>query len=57
MQKEKTPEDAIADTLKAGIDVECGDYLTKHAKSAVLQNKVPISQNRPRPSQFILHSN
>ncbi|KAI5383760.1 hypothetical protein KIW84_070932 [Lathyrus oleraceus] len=40
----KTPEDAVADTLKAGIDVECGDYLTKHAKSAVLQNKVPISQ-------------
>ncbi|KAI5435818.1 probable beta-D-xylosidase 7 [Lathyrus oleraceus] len=40
----KTPEDAVADTLKAGMDVECGDYLTKHAKSAVLQNKVPISQ-------------
>ncbi|KAI5444567.1 hypothetical protein KIW84_012998 [Lathyrus oleraceus] len=37
-------QDAVSDTLKAGIDVECGDYLTKHAKSAMLQNKVPISQ-------------
>lgn len=26
------------------MDVECGDYITKHAKSAVLQKKVPISQ-------------
>ncbi|KAE9591108.1 hypothetical protein Lal_00021402 [Lupinus albus] len=40
----KTPEDAIADVLKAGMDVECGDYITKHGKSAVLQKKVPIHQ-------------
>ncbi|KAI5430573.1 hypothetical protein KIW84_034965 [Lathyrus oleraceus] len=40
----KTPEDVVADTLKAGMGVECGDNLTKLAKSAVLQNKVPISQ-------------
>ncbi|CAL0317877.1 unnamed protein product [Lupinus luteus] len=40
----KTAEDAIADVLKAGMDVECGDYITKHGKSAVLQKKVPIYQ-------------
>ncbi|KAF1889974.1 hypothetical protein Lal_00025304 [Lupinus albus] len=40
----KTPEDAIADVLKAGMDVECGSYITKHGKSAVLQKKVPIHQ-------------
>ncbi|XP_057442573.1 probable beta-D-xylosidase 7 [Lotus japonicus] len=40
----KTAEDAVADVLRAGMDVECGDYLTKHGKSAVLQKKVPISQ-------------
>ncbi|WJX57605.1 putative beta-D-xylosidase 7, variant 2 [Trifolium repens] len=39
----KTPEDAIADVLQAGMDVECGDYFTNHSKSAVLQKKVPIS--------------
>lgn len=26
------------------MDVECGDYLTKYAKSAVVQKKLPISQ-------------
>lgn len=26
------------------MDVECGDYLTGHAKSAVIQRKLPISQ-------------
>ena len=26
------------------MDVECGDYITKHAKSAVFQKKLPISQ-------------
>ncbi|OIW02393.1 hypothetical protein TanjilG_04986 [Lupinus angustifolius] len=40
----KTAEDAIADVLKAGMDVECGDYITKHGKSAVSQKKVPIYQ-------------
>ncbi|KAK7275747.1 hypothetical protein RIF29_16869 [Crotalaria pallida] len=40
----KTAEDAIADVLKAGMDVECGDYITKHGKSAVLQKKVPVYQ-------------
>ncbi|XP_028771881.1 probable beta-D-xylosidase 7 [Neltuma alba] len=40
----RSAEDAVADVLRAGMDVECGDYLTKHAKSAVVQKKLPISQ-------------
>ncbi|KAL3735175.1 hypothetical protein ACJRO7_024335 [Eucalyptus globulus] len=40
----KTPEDAIADVLKAGMDVNCGDYLQKHTKSAVKQKKVSVSE-------------
>ncbi|XP_027368380.1 probable beta-D-xylosidase 7 [Abrus precatorius] len=40
----KTAEDAIADVYRAGMDVECGNYMTMHAKSAVLQKKLPISQ-------------
>lgn len=28
----------------AGMDLECGSYLTDHAKSAVLQKKIPMSQ-------------
>ncbi|KAL8225550.1 hypothetical protein R6Q57_018107 [Mikania cordata] len=34
----KTPEDAVAEVLKAGMDVNCGSYLKNHTKSAV-QNK------------------
>ncbi|XP_026446958.1 probable beta-D-xylosidase 7 [Papaver somniferum] len=33
----KTPEDAVRDVLKAGMDVNCGSYLQKHTKSAVQQ--------------------
>ncbi|KAI3442744.1 Fn3_like domain-containing protein [Psidium guajava] len=40
----KTPEDAVADVLKAGMDVNCGTYLQKHTKSAVQQKKVPVSE-------------
>ncbi|KAF8024900.1 hypothetical protein BT93_F1905 [Corymbia citriodora subsp. variegata] len=40
----KTPEDAVADVLKAGMDVNCGDYLQKHTKSAVKQKKVSVSE-------------
>ncbi|TKY56243.1 beta-D-xylosidase 7 [Spatholobus suberectus] len=40
----KTAEDAVADVFMAGMDVECGDYITKHAKSAVSQKKLPTSQ-------------
>ncbi|XP_010428909.1 PREDICTED: probable beta-D-xylosidase 7 isoform X3 [Camelina sativa] len=36
----KTPEDAVADVLKAGMDVNCGSYLQKHTKSALQQKKV-----------------
>ncbi|KAK7301244.1 hypothetical protein RJT34_12105 [Clitoria ternatea] len=40
----KTAEDAIADVFRAGMDVECGNYTLKHAKSAVLEKKLPIYQ-------------
>ncbi|XP_019417349.1 PREDICTED: probable beta-D-xylosidase 7 isoform X2 [Lupinus angustifolius] len=40
----KSPEEAVADVLRAGMDLECGNYLSSHAKSAVLQKKVPISE-------------
>ncbi|KAH9611457.1 hypothetical protein KSS87_009107 [Heliosperma pusillum] len=36
----KAPEDAVADVLKAGMDVNCGSYLKKYTKSAVLERKV-----------------
>ncbi|CAN8234032.1 unnamed protein product [Cochlearia groenlandica] len=39
----KTPEDAVADVLKAGMDVNCGTYLQKHTKSAFQQKKVSES--------------
>ncbi|KAI9200474.1 hypothetical protein LWI28_008516 [Acer negundo] len=40
----KTPEDAVVDVLKAGMDVNCGSYLQKHTESAVNQKKLPESQ-------------
>ncbi|KAF5746810.1 putative Periplasmic beta-glucosidase precursor [Tripterygium wilfordii] len=40
----KSPEDAVVDVLKAGMDVNCGSYLQKHARSAVDQNKLPESE-------------
>ncbi|KAF5203445.1 Beta-d-xylosidase [Thalictrum thalictroides] len=36
----KSPEDAVGDVLKAGMDVNCGSYLQKHTKSAVEKKKV-----------------
>ncbi|XP_008808183.2 probable beta-D-xylosidase 7 [Phoenix dactylifera] len=36
----KTPEDAVGDVLKAGMDVNCGNYVQKYAKSAVQQGKL-----------------
>ncbi|CAA3025988.1 probable beta-D-xylosidase 7 [Olea europaea subsp. europaea] len=36
----KLPEDAVADVLKAGMDVNCGSYLMKYTKSAVEKKKV-----------------
>ncbi|CAI0546605.1 unnamed protein product [Linum tenue] len=40
----KQPEDAVADVLKAGMDLDCGLYLQQHSKSAVEQGKLPVSQ-------------
>ncbi|KAK6916336.1 Glycoside hydrolase, family 3, N-terminal [Dillenia turbinata] len=35
-----TPEDAVALALKAGVNMNCGDYLGKYTENAVKQNKV-----------------
>ncbi|GER40282.1 beta-xylosidase 1 [Striga asiatica] len=35
----KQPEDAVADVLQAGMDIDCGSYLLKHTNSAVARNK------------------
>ncbi|KAB1199837.1 putative beta-D-xylosidase 7 [Morella rubra] len=40
----KSPEDAVVDVLKAGMDVNCGSYLLKHTKKAVKQKKLPVSE-------------
>ncbi|WCJ44513.1 beta-xylosidase 1 [Euphorbia peplus] len=39
----KTPEDAVADVLKAGMDVNCGNYLKNYTKSAVQKKKVSVA--------------
>ncbi|KAL0432719.1 UNVERIFIED_CONTAM: putative beta-D-xylosidase 7 [Sesamum latifolium] len=39
----KEPEDAVADVLKAGMDVNCGSYLKKYTRSAVAKKKVSES--------------
>ncbi|EYU39877.1 hypothetical protein MIMGU_mgv1a018879mg [Erythranthe guttata] len=36
----KLPEDAVADVLKAGMDVDCGSYLSTYTKSALEQKKM-----------------
>ncbi|PWA96432.1 glycosyl hydrolase family protein [Artemisia annua] len=36
----KTPEDAVAEVLKAGMDVNCGWYLKNYTKSAVQKKKL-----------------
>ncbi|EYU33329.1 hypothetical protein MIMGU_mgv1a001598mg [Erythranthe guttata] len=36
----RLPEDAVADVLKAGMDVNCGTYLKNYTKSAIQQKKV-----------------
>ncbi|XP_020584048.1 probable beta-D-xylosidase 6 [Phalaenopsis equestris] len=35
-----SPEDAVADVLKAGMDINCGKYLLNHTESAVKLGKV-----------------
>ncbi|WCJ44508.1 Glycosyl hydrolase family protein [Euphorbia peplus] len=37
---DKSPEDAVVDVLKAGMDVNCGTFLLNHTKSAVQQKKL-----------------
>ncbi|KAL8514095.1 hypothetical protein ACS0TY_013277 [Phlomoides rotata] len=39
----KSHEEAVADVLKAGMDVNCGSYLANHTKSAVTKGKVSES--------------
>ncbi|WCJ29922.1 beta-xylosidase 2 [Euphorbia peplus] len=39
----KTPEDAAADVLKAGMDVNCGNYLKNYTKSAMQKKKVSVA--------------
>uniref|UniRef100_A0ACD5Z5K8 Uncharacterized protein n=1 Tax=Avena sativa TaxID=4498 RepID=A0ACD5Z5K8_AVESA len=36
----KEPEDAVADVLKAGMDVNCGRYVQTHGLSAIQQGKI-----------------
>ncbi|KAI6694996.1 hypothetical protein NL676_022706 [Syzygium grande] len=36
----KTPEEAVADALKAGMDINCGSFLVRNTESAVEQGKV-----------------
>lgn len=36
----RTSEDAVADVLKAGMDVDCGNYLQKYTMSAIGKGKV-----------------
>ncbi|KAL6962622.1 putative beta-D-xylosidase 7 [Sarracenia purpurea var. burkii] len=40
----KVPEDAVADVLKAGMDIDCGGYLKTYTNSAVEQKKVSVSE-------------
>ncbi|KAL8523483.1 hypothetical protein ACS0TY_013443 [Phlomoides rotata] len=39
----RLPEEAVADVLKAGMDVNCGTYLQNYTKSAIDQKKVTES--------------
>ncbi|KAK1619888.1 hypothetical protein QYE76_025405 [Lolium multiflorum] len=39
-QYAKEPEDAVADVLKAGLDVECGGYAQTHGLSAIRKGKI-----------------
>ncbi|XP_057528248.1 probable beta-D-xylosidase 7 isoform X3 [Amaranthus tricolor] len=36
----QTPEDAVADVLNAGMDVECGSFTPRYTKSALEQKKI-----------------
>ncbi|KAF7809507.1 putative beta-D-xylosidase 6 [Senna tora] len=36
----KSAEDAVADVLKAGVDINCGSFMLQHTQSAIEQGKV-----------------
>ncbi|CAI8588149.1 unnamed protein product [Vicia faba] len=36
----KSPDEAVADVLKAGVDINCGTYMLRHTKSAIEQGMV-----------------
>ncbi|WRX30841.1 Glycoside hydrolase [Theobroma cacao] len=40
----KEPEDAVADVLKAGMDIDCGEYLKNYTESAVKKKKVSVTE-------------
>ncbi|KAI4375104.1 hypothetical protein MLD38_013014 [Melastoma candidum] len=40
----KTPEDAVAASLKAGMDIDCGPYVQKHGKSAIEKEMLPEAE-------------
>ncbi|KAL1365463.1 hypothetical protein AAHE18_03G289900 [Arachis hypogaea] len=36
----KSAEDAVADVLRAGVDINCGTYMLRHTQTAIKQGKV-----------------
>ncbi|XP_010491733.1 PREDICTED: probable beta-D-xylosidase 6 [Camelina sativa] len=40
----KSPEEAVADAIKAGVDINCGTYMLRNTKSAILKGKVSEEQ-------------
>ncbi|KAH7683511.1 Xylan 1,4-beta-xylosidase protein [Dioscorea alata] len=51
----KAPEDAVADVLQAGMDVNCGNYMQKYAGSAIQQKKITESDiNRALQNLFTI---
>uniref|UniRef100_A0A1J3HHL2 Putative beta-D-xylosidase 6 n=1 Tax=Noccaea caerulescens TaxID=107243 RepID=A0A1J3HHL2_NOCCA len=40
----KSPEEAVADAIKAGVDINCGTYMLRHTQSAIEKGKVSEEQ-------------
>ncbi|CAN8299082.1 unnamed protein product [Cochlearia groenlandica] len=40
----KSPEEAVADAIKAGVDINCGTYMVRNAQSAIEKGKVSEEQ-------------
>ncbi|KAL5556670.1 hypothetical protein UlMin_038906 [Ulmus minor] len=52
----ESPEDAAADVLKAGMDIECGTYLSRHTLEAVKQGKIQEEDiDRALINLFLVH--